>query len=105
MVRLARDTGSMSDLYPPGVSSLLDLPAPLYDAIRKALIFAGFDEIPDEDRPPREIWLNSRKLREFFAEVRRKRKAGVRGDDWPSEGDIEDPVTNPLATELRKSVG
>lgn len=106
MVRLARDSGSMSSLYPPGITNMLDLPVSLYDAIRKGLQFASFGELEEDEQPPRAIWLNMRALRAFFDEVKAKRKRKASGkDDWPDDDDIEDPVTNPAAAALRKSVG
>lgn len=93
-VRLARDFGTVRELYPDGVDSLWDLPHPLFDAIRMASIFLSFEELPKDEQPPRRIWDDGDKLKEWFEEVERKRKAKYDSDGAISDRPIEDPVEN-----------
>jgi len=92
-VRLARDMGTVSELYPEG-RSLLDLPHALFTAIRQGLAFLGFEELPLDEQPPRSIWLDAEALNEHFDEVKRRRKESASPDP------IEDPVTNEAARSL-----
>lgn len=88
----------MSSLFPPGITHAADLPFHIHDAIAKGLAFASFDELPSEERPPRKIWLDPDKLKEWFdaVEKRRKEQYGGGGDRQP----IEDPVENAAAEGL-----
>lgn len=52
--------------------------------------FLSFDELPEEDRPPRRIWLEPDLMKAHWAEVKRAHKAkyGSKDDegiDGPSE--------------------
>lgn len=84
----------MSDLLPEGVDDLLDLPFTLAGAIRSALLFLSFDELPREERPPKSIWLDGRRLQEWFDEVRRDRNRELDGKP------VDDPVENAAAESL-----
>lgn len=95
---MARDFGTVSELYPPGITHLVELPDVLFDAIRKALQFISFQENLDEDEmPPRSIWLDGEALEAHFAWVKevRKEKYDIKGG-----GAIEDPVENAAAKDL-----
>lgn len=96
-MRLARDLGTAQLLFPPGVTDLRELPGGYFDAITMALSFLSFEELPDDDRPPRKIWLNNEALKEHFAAVKARYKA--KGDPNAPEP-IEDPVDNPAAKDL-----
>jgi hypothetical protein len=98
-VRLVRDTGSVRELLPAGFKDLRDLPYTLFEAIRMALMFLGFEELPDEERPPKRIWLNAKLLKEHFEAVKRARKAAYSGSG-DSSREIEDPVENEAAKGL-----
>lgn len=94
-VRLARDLGTVQQLMPPGVTSLLDLPHVLFRAIKLALMFAGWDEnLEDYERPPKRIWLDGRQLKAWFEQVRVNRRREAEGKS------IEDPVANAAAEGL-----
>lgn len=95
---MARDFGTVAELYPPGITDLRDVPAIWFDAIRKALTFISWQENLEEDEvPKRAIWLDPDALEDHFAGVkqRRKEKYEVKGG-----GEIEDPVENPAAKDL-----
>lgn len=85
----------MSQLLPPGIRDLYDLPWPLFEAIRSALLFLSFDELAKNERPPRRIWLNGKKLAEWFDAVAAQRKREM--DGQPA---IDDPVDNEYAQGL-----
>ena len=99
-LRIAKEHGTLHDLLPPGVQGLLDCPHPLFDAIRFGHIFLSFDELPEDERPPKRIWLDGDALREWFAEVKRKRDAKYGADPGGWDKSIEDPVDNAAAQGL-----
>lgn len=94
-VRLVRDLGTADQLIPDGVDGLIDLPYPLFDAIRQALFFLSFDELDGDDRPPRRIWARPDLLMEWWDDVRARQKRRANGED-----EIEDPVDNDAAAGL-----
>lgn len=96
-VRLARDMGTVRELFPKGIDDIRDLPHTCFNAIRLGLTFLGFEELPEEDIPPRRIWMDGEKLEEHFNAVRARRKAQAEGKDTP---EIEDPVENEAAAGL-----
>lgn len=98
-MRLARDFGTVRELFPPGIKSIRDLPHTVFDAIGRALMFLGFQELPEDEQPPKRIWMDGERLTGWFEEVRRKRRREMEGgSDWNRE--IEDPVQNQAALEL-----
>lgn len=93
-VRLARDFGTVSELFPDGFDDIRDLPYPLFDAINRAVVFIGFDELREDERPPKRIWLNGEALNEHFDWIKRKREAEMKGND------VEDARENEAAKAL-----
>jgi hypothetical protein len=96
-VRLAREFGDVSQLLPAGVEHVRDLPHTLFEAYRVALMFLSFDELPEDERPPRRIWHDGEALREHFEAVKRSRRREAEGHGSTR---IEDPVDNQAAKEL-----
>lgn len=94
-MRIARDFGTVSELFPPGVENVRDLPARLFEGIRMAMVFLSFEELPPEERPPRKIWLNDEKLSAWFTRVEADRERERGGDNT-----VDDPVDNPAARDL-----
>ena len=92
-MRLARDVGSVSGLF-PDFDDLLDLPHVLFDAIQRALFYLSFEELAKDEVPPKRIWGDDERLQEWFDEVRRRRASG------DSSKQIEDPVDNEAAKGL-----
>jgi hypothetical protein len=86
----------VSVLLPEGVSKLHDIASPMFDAIRMALGFLHFDELPKDERPPRRIWMDPDAMGEHWAKVERIRKEKY-GGDGDDDGDYED---NAAAKEL-----
>lgn len=98
-MRIARDFGTVDELLPDGVDDMRDCPHVLFEAIRAAVLIISFDDLAEEERPPRRIWLDADQLHAWFDEVRRKRKEQYSGDrDGP--GPIDDPVQNEAARDL-----
>lgn len=94
-VRVARDLGDMSLLLPDGVGDLYDLPYNIWNSVRHALGFLGFDELDKDERPPRSIWLDGREMRKHWRQVEatRKVKFGGKADRYADEGiegDVEE---------------
>jgi hypothetical protein len=86
----------VSALLPEGVTKLHDIPSGMFDAIRMALGFLHFDELPKDERPPRRIWLDSDAMREHWAKVERIRKEKYGGgdddDDWEDNAAAKDLI-------------
>lgn len=101
-VRVVRDTGTVSALLPPEFPDIRDCPHTLFEAITLGLRFLGFDELPDDERPPKRIWLDASRLTDWFDEVKRKRnrEMGGGGGSGGSNQAIEDPVDNEAAKGL-----
>ena len=98
-MRLARDFGTVSELFPQHFDDLRDLPHPFFDLIRRAMLYLGFDELDEDEVPPKRIWSDDEQLSEWFSEIRRRRKRKAEGkDDWSR--DIDDPVDNAAAAGL-----
>jgi hypothetical protein len=97
---MARDFGTVSELYPPGIADLREVPYLWFDAIRKAIVFLSFEEnLEKDERPPKAIWLDGDKLAAHFAwvEQRRKERYSGKGD---GSSEIDDPVENQAAKGL-----
>jgi hypothetical protein len=87
-VRIARDLGDVSLILPPACKTLADAPYSFAHALKAALRFLSFEEMMPDDVPPRNIWLDGRRLKEHFADLRAKHREGGRRDE------IEDPQRN-----------
>lgn len=83
----------MSQLFPEHIHELTDLPHIIFDAIRSAHIFLSFEELPEDEQPPRRIWRDADRMSEHFDAMRRRRNAGP-------DQDIDDPVQNEAARDL-----
>lgn len=83
----------MSQLFPPHIHELTDLPHTIFDAIRTAAVYLSFEELPEDERPPRRIWRDGDQMAEHFEAVRRRR-------NQPPGAQIEDPVENEAARDL-----
>lgn len=96
-VRLARDMGTVRELFPEGITDLRDLPHTMFEATRLGLVFLGFEELGEKDTPPKRIWLDGDKLEAWFDEVRKRREREAKGE---GSDEIEDPVDNDAAALL-----
>jgi hypothetical protein len=85
-------------LFPAGVDDISELAYPHFEAIKRALIFLSFEELPRKEQPPRKIWLDDAKLSAHFEQVRRDREEGEKPG---VEGPIEEPVQNDLTKGLK----
>lgn len=94
-VRIARDCGDISSLFPPGVTRLWDLPFTLHQAIHMALYYLSFENLPEKERPPKKFWQDGDKLKLWFDEVKANREAENRG-----EGDYQSMPQNQILKEM-----
>lgn len=97
--------GSVEQILPEGVNHVRDLPFPVFDAVRRAMLFISFDELPSDERPPRAIWLNQEALNEHFDQVRLAREEKYGDGSSGSSREIDDPVQNELAKEMKRARG
>ena len=95
MVRLAKQIGDISSLFPTGITRLYDLPYTIHNAILAALAFISFDELPEKEKPPRRIWLDGEKMEAWWDEVKRIRDAELQG-----HGDQSGMSKNALAEQM-----
>jgi hypothetical protein len=85
--------GDTSLLLPDGIRDIRDLPHTYHDSIVLALHFLSFEELPSEDQPPREIWMDPDAMGEHWEMVKRRNEARYgKGDirDDEIEGPVED---------------
>jgi hypothetical protein len=61
-------------MLPEGIDRLDDCPYTYWNAVRMALGFLGFDELPKDERPPRKIWLDGDEMRKHWTAVERIRE-------------------------------
>jgi hypothetical protein len=85
------------ELLPEGIRDLRDCPHTVLEAIRIALMVIGFDELDEDERPPKRIWLDATRMEAWFKEIRRRRKEKYSGK---GSGEIDDPVQNRAALDL-----
>lgn len=81
----------MSLIFPDGITTIHDLPYTYFDAIRTALSFLSFDELPKDERPKRDIWMEPDLLKEHFKAVERRREEKFGKSNSSSE--IDGPVS------------
>lgn len=63
----------MSQLLPEGIDRLDDVPYTYWNALRLALGFLTFSELPKDERPPRSIWMDGDEMRKHWSAVERMR--------------------------------
>lgn len=95
--------GDVASLFPAGVTHLADVPHTFHDALLFALQALSWEELPKDERPPRNIWMDGKALVKHFKRVEAKRKAEMEPDkDFKHiDGPVEE---NEAAQELRDSV-
>lgn len=64
----------------------------MFDAIRHALGWLSFDELPRDERPPRNIWTDPKRLSEHFKAVERRREEKYGG----SQDGVSDKIDGPV---------
>jgi hypothetical protein len=92
-VRIAQKVGGIEVLLPVGITSLRDCPYTVFEAIRMALVVISWEEniFKEEEMPPKRIWTDGEKLKDWWDAVKRNRDA-----EGPGDKHIEDPVENGL---------
>lgn len=95
-MRLARDCGNLTLLLPDGVESIYDMPYPLFEALQLALHFLTYEELPKDERPKPEIWLEPKEMKQHWKAVDARRKAKYGGkEDSDRMGD--EPIDGPVS--------
>jgi hypothetical protein len=61
-------------LLPEGIDRLDDVPYTYWNALRLALGFLTFNELPKDERPPRSIWMDGDEMRKHWSAVERMRE-------------------------------
>lgn len=59
------------------------------------MVFLGFQDLPEEERPDRKIWHDTDALKRHFDLVKKRWEEKVEG-----KGEVEDPVDNAAAKGL-----
>ena len=82
----------MSLLLPDGIDHHGDCPHTLHEAILTALRILQYEEFPKDERPPKRIWLDGDKLKDWWEEIERQREAKYKtdSDTTPVGGDWEE---------------
>jgi hypothetical protein len=89
--------GTADLLFPPGVTDIREMPSAHFEALSTSLMFLGFEEMPEEDAPPRKIWLDPEALTEHFKWLKQKRKDEMDPDSPKSGGEMK---RNELAKDM-----
>lgn len=95
--------GDFSAIFPDGV---VQAPYTLVMAVNTALtVLSWFENLPEEEQPPRHIWYDDEQIADWFRDVRASRKQNVKRRS--SYNDAEDaPMSdNELAAEYRAKMG
>lgn len=87
----------MSVLFPEGIHTLADLPHTIFDAIVVGMQFVRFEELEEDEKPKKAIYLDQKKLEAHFAAVKKRRKERSETDKDGRSREIEDPVSNDAA--------
>lgn len=94
-MRLARDAGDISSLFPEGITRLVDLPYTIFNLIANSLFFASFDELPKEERPKKSIWLDPELMEKHWEAMTALREEKMKG-----HGDTSKMPRNSLIDQL-----
>jgi hypothetical protein len=78
----------VSLVLPAGIDHIVDAPHTLHEAIVMGLRWLRFEELPHDEIPPKRIWLDGDRMRDWWAKVERAREDKYKG----GSGDLqEDP--------------
>lgn len=88
----------MSQLFPPEVENVRDLPWRWFEAIRMAMFFISFDELSEDERPPKRIWLDTEALQAWFDGVKRKRERESGGDSTMEGESVQNKAASVLVS-------
>lgn len=93
-MRIAKELGDASLLLLPGITDLRELPYTYVDALTAGLAFLGYDELPEDERPEKAIWFDSKMMDKHWAAVKKAREAKWGDDKGIADEEIDDPVNN-----------
>lgn len=57
------------------------MPYSIHQAITAALAFLSYDELAENERPPKKIWLDETRMKSWWDEVKRMREQAAKGED------------------------
>lgn len=81
MVSIAKSFNTLDSVLPDNIVKLYECPWTITLAIDHAkMVLSWYEHLSDEDRPPKEIWMNDSKLKNWFD--RRKNRKGKQYDQY-----------------------
>lgn len=98
-LRIARDFGDVSAILPTGITSLHDLPHNIHDDIRTGMSYLRFQEMSDDEAPPKRIWTDGEALTSHFERVRREMESRYGSSDSSSGEEQRNPAASSLLVE------
>lgn len=87
--------GGIGALMPNGISDMKDLPFNIFDAIVQGMFLLDLQELPDDERPSREVMEDPKRLNAHITRILAERKRKTSSDSQAPPD--SDPVTNPSA--------
>jgi hypothetical protein len=76
-------------MLPEGITRLDDCPYTYWNAVRMALGFLSFDQLPSDERPPRKIWMDSDEMRKHWSAVERARDEKYGTGDSQADSEVK----------------
>lgn len=90
----------MSQVLPQGLS-LYDAPHTFVEAIRSTMVFLAWqDNLESKEIPPKRIWLDAKKLDDWFKSVKRMREDEMKGHSNTAEGWDGEMVQNDAVRQM-----
>ncbi len=96
---MVRDLGDWREAWPDGIETASDLPWTFIDAWSFASrIMSWYENLDDDEMPPRRIWQDQRMLAKHFEQLKAKRKAKYGGEEEAPEGTMADHLEGKKVT-------
>jgi hypothetical protein len=90
----------VSQVLPQGLS-LYDAPHTFVEAIRSTMVFLAWqDNLESKEIPPKRIWLDAKKLDDWFKSVKRRREDEMKGNSNTAEGWDGEMVQNDAVRQM-----
>jgi hypothetical protein len=90
----------VSQVLPQGLS-LYDAPHTFVEAIRSTMVFLAWqDNLESKEIPPKRIWLDAKKLDDWFKSVKRMREDEMKGHSNTAEGWDGEMVQNDAVRQM-----
>lgn len=75
---MAMKFSSLTTLIPDGYNKLMDVPWTIMYAIQYAMMILSWSSLPEDERPPKEIWRNDEKLKEWFKGINDRKYPSIK---------------------------